>query len=123
MENVGKFKAAINRSFTCRGGILAYGIKDDQLSRYLIAKMQEFSLGVGREMISSLIIGHQPNPRPVNAEGEFVDESDPTAVNKKVDDPDTAVYILNERLQVKFESYFKCFIYALKTLLQHSFLD
>ena len=116
MENVRKFKAAINRSFTCRGGILAHGIKDDQLSRYLMTKMQEFSLGVGREMIGTLIIGRQPNPRPVNAEGEFVDESDPTAVSKKVDDPDTAVYLLNEKLQVKFESYFKCVIHAFTTL-------
>ena len=79
MENVRKFKAAINRSFTCRG-IFAHGIKDDQLSRYLMAKIQEFSLGVGREMTSSLVIKRQPNPRQVNAEGEFVDENDPTAV-------------------------------------------
>ena len=111
-----KLKAAINRSFTCRGGILPHGIKDDQLSRYLMAKMQEFSLGVGREMIGTLIIGCQPNSRPVNTEGEFIDESDPTAVSKKVDDPDTAVYLLNEKLQVKFESYFKCVIHALKGL-------
>ena len=80
MENVRKFKAAINRSFTCRGGIFVHGIKDDQLSRYLMAKIQEFSLGVGREMTSSLVIKRQPNPRQVNAEGEFVDENDPTAV-------------------------------------------
>ena len=83
MENVRKFKAAINRSFTCREGILAHGIKDDQLSRYLMAKMQEFSLGVGRELIGSLVIRRQPNPRSVNAEGEFVDDGDPTAVTKK----------------------------------------
>ena len=75
-----KFKAAINRSFKCRGGIFVHGIKDDQLSRYLMAKIQEFSLGVGREMTSSLVIKRQPNPRQVNAEGEFVDENDPTAV-------------------------------------------
>ena len=88
-----------------------------------MVKMQEFSLGVGRELIGSLIIRRQPNPRPVNAEGEFVDEGDPTAVSKKVDDPDTAVYLLNEKLQVRFESHLKFVIRPLKALLRLSFLD
>ena len=55
-------------------------------------------------MTGSLVIGRQPNPRPVNAEGEFVAENDPTVLTRKVDDPDTAVYLLNEKLQVKLVS-------------------
>ena len=53
-------------------------------------------------MIASLTIGRQPNLRSVNALGEFVDETDLSAVERKVDDPDTAVYILNDKLQVRF---------------------
>jgi hypothetical protein len=102
MENVKKFKAAINRSFGTKGGILAHGINDGQLSSYIMGKMQEFSLREGRQMIASLTIGRQPNLRSVNALGEFVDETDLSAVERKVDDPDTAVYILNDKLQVRF---------------------
>ncbi len=100
MENVKKFKAAINRSFSARGGILAHGISDSQLSHYIMGKMQDFASREGREMVASLVIGRQPNFRPVNALGEFVDEDDPSAVETKVDDFDNAVYILNEKLQV-----------------------
>ena len=50
----------------------------------------------------ALIIGRQPNLQSVNALGEFVDETDPSAVERKVDNPDTAVYILNDKLQVRF---------------------
>ncbi|CAB4023399.1 Hypothetical predicted protein, partial [Paramuricea clavata] len=100
MENVKKFKAAINRSFGTKGGILAHGINDGQLSSYIMGKMQEFSLREGRQMIASLTTGRQPNLRSVNVLGEFVDETDLSAVERKVDDPDTAVYILNDKLQI-----------------------
>jgi hypothetical protein len=102
MENVNKFKAAINRSVGTKGGILAHGINNGQLSSYIMGKMQEFSLREGRQMIASLTIGRQPNLRSVNTLGEFVDETDLSAVERKVDDPDTAVYILNDKLQVRF---------------------
>ena len=99
MENVKKFKGAINRSFSIKGGIMAHGINDNQLSSYIMGKMQEFALRGGMEMDGSLVIGRQPNFRSVNARGEFLDDV-PTALAQKVDDPDTAVYILNDRLQV-----------------------
>jgi hypothetical protein len=95
MENVKKFKGAINRSFSSKGGIMAHGINDNQLSSYIMGKMQEFALRGGKEMDGSLVIGHQPNFRSVNARGEFLDDV-PTALAQK----DTAVYILNDRLQV-----------------------
>jgi hypothetical protein len=76
---------------------LAHGINDNQLSSYIMGKIQEFALRGGKEMDGSLVIGRQPNFRLVNARGEFLDDDDPTAL---VADPDTAVYILNDRLQV-----------------------
>ncbi|CAB3985928.1 Hypothetical predicted protein [Paramuricea clavata] len=100
MENVKKFKGAINRSFSSKGGIMAHGINDNQLSSYIMGKMQEFALRGGKEMDGSLVIGRQPNFRSVNARGEFLDDDDPTGLAQKVDDPDTAVYILNDRLQI-----------------------
>ena len=104
MENVKKFKSAINRSFSSRGGILAHGVSDSQLSSYIMKKMNAFSVRQGRDLVASLVIGRQPNLRTVNSRGEFVDDLDPSAVEEKLDDPDTAVYILNEKLQVNFLS-------------------
>ena len=61
-------------------------------------------------MIASLIIGRQPNLRSVNALGKFVDETDPSAVERKVDDPDTAVYILcdDDALISRFSNFHSC---------------
>ena len=61
--------------------------------------MNLFSLIRQTSKIAMALMGH-------HTEGQFVDENDPTAISKKVHDPDTAVYILNEKLQVKFESHF-----------------
>ena len=60
------------------------------------------------EVTASLVIGRQPNFRSVNADKEFVNEDDPSAVGKKVDDPDSAVYILNEKLQVNYQKTADC---------------
>ena len=102
MNNVQKFKSAINRSFSSKGGILAHTINDSQLTSYIMDKMQDFALRDGKEVIASLVIGRQPNFRTVDIGGEFVDKDDPTAVTTTVDDPDTAVYVLNDKLQVNY---------------------
>ncbi|CAB4035650.1 Hypothetical predicted protein, partial [Paramuricea clavata] len=94
-----KFKLAINRSISSKGGILAHMINDSQLTSYIMDKMQDFALRDGKEVIASLVIGRQPNFRTVDIGGEFVDKDDPTAVTTTVDDPDTAVYVLNDKLQ------------------------
>jgi hypothetical protein len=46
-----------------------------------------------------LTLGRQLNPKKVNADGQF----DENGVMEK-DDYETSVYILNENLQVKFNS-------------------
>ena len=100
MENVKKFKAAINRSFSSRGGILAHRMSGYGLIKPLHnGENARICLKRRKGDGCSLVIRRQPNFRLVNALEEFVDEDDPLAIETKVDNFDNAVYILNEKLQ------------------------
>lgn len=65
-----------------------------------MGKTQDFVVRNGKELTGSLVIGRLPDFRLVNASGEFVNEGDPSALEKKLGDLDTAVYILSEKLLV-----------------------
>ena len=107
IETVKKFKAAINRTFAERGGVIWQGITDRQLSIYIMDKLKEFAGSAeSKKYHGSLIIGRQPNYRKVDANGEFVNDPEnkpgiSMEENKiKQNDFDTAVYIFNDRVQV-----------------------
>ena len=90
---------------------MAHGVSDSQLSSYIMKKMNTSSVRQGRELVANLVIVRQPNLQTVDSRGEFVDYSDQSAVGEKPDDPDAAVYILNDKLQVTFlSSYSPLFI-------------
>ena len=100
MENAKKFKAAINRTFSEHGGVFWQGISDQQLTTYNMDLMDDFATNDGRVILGSLVIGRQPNPRKVDENGQFVDDDNINPTPKEMDDYDSAVYIINEKLQV-----------------------
>jgi hypothetical protein len=107
MESVKTFKAAINRTFAEKGGVIWQGINEIQLSTYIMDKLKEFSQSPDATRLhGSLIIGRQPNFKTIDVNGDFVDDpdNDPGIEMdgnvKKVDDIDAAVYIFNEEVQV-----------------------
>ena len=100
IEFAKKFKAAINRTFTEKGGVLWQGITDRQLTAYVMQIVKEFSTSPEKKTLwGSLVIGRQPNMRKVDTDGEFVEENDRGDYEEK-NDFDSAVYILNENVQV-----------------------
>ena len=99
MAGAVKFKSAINRTFSECGGVFTQDIKDNQLISYLMDMVEDFVTNVNRRVTGVLTLGHQLNPKKVNADGQF----DENGVMEK-DDYETSVYILNENLQVKFNS-------------------
>lgn len=101
METAKKFKAAINRSFSEKGGVLWQGITDNQLTPYIMKMTNAFVSNNGKKIRGTLVIGRQPNLRAVDANGEFVDNIETGAYREK-DDFDSAVYVLNEHVQVGF---------------------
>ena len=101
MEMAKSFKAAINRTFSDEGGVFWEKVNDQQLRCLLMDLMREFAANDSRkQVIGSLVIGRQPNPRRVNDFGEIVDEND--THGEIIDDFDNAVYIVNESVQVIF---------------------
>jgi hypothetical protein len=95
MEMAKSFKAAINRTFSDKGGVFWEKVNDQQL-RYAANDSR-------KQVIGSLVIGRQPNPRRINDLGETLEEGDTSG--EIIEDFDNAVYILNENVQVKFVSH------------------
>ena len=95
MESAKKFKSAINRSFNEKGGVFWKGLPDDQVATYTMEKVQQFIRTGGKKLKATLLIGRQPNPTidgvQVKQVGNQYDVED---------DSDSAVYILNEKIQV-----------------------
>lgn len=100
MEMAKRFKAAINRTFSKSGCVFWHGINDNQITSYLMLVLQDFAENNGKEVVGSLMIGRQPNKRKLNTIGDFVDDDDDDATQREEEDFDSAVYILNEKLQV-----------------------
>jgi hypothetical protein len=99
MDMAKSFKAAINRTFSDKGGVFWEKVSDQQLRSYIMDMMREFASNESRKQVTgSLIIGRQPNPVRMNDFGETLDEHTTTGEIK--DDVDNAVYILNENVQV-----------------------
>ena len=85
IEFAKKFKAAINRTFTEKGGVLWQGITDRPLTAYVMQIVKEFSTSPKKKMLwGSLVIGRQPNMRKVDTDGEFVEENDRGTTKKKM---------------------------------------
>jgi hypothetical protein len=103
MEVATAFKAAINRTFSDKGGVFWEKINDQQLRCFLMGMMREFQANdSNRQMMGSLLIGRQPNRRRVDDFGNFLG---PDAVEGEFkEDFDNAIYILNENVQVIFSS-------------------
>lgn len=101
-----KFKSAVNRNFNDKGGVFWKGLTDDQLSTFIMKKLEEFARAGGKTLEATLTIGHQSNKKFVDALGNFSEESIAGQTEEdKVEDFDSAIYILNERTQVKNASY------------------
>lgn len=100
MEVAKKFKLAINRTFSEKGGVFWQGVNDEQLTRYLMALIQDFVINDGKELLGTLRTGRQQNMRKVNNLGEFVNDEDAPESCEVKDDHDSSTYILNEKLQV-----------------------
>jgi hypothetical protein len=105
MDSAKKFKAAINRSFNEHGGIFWQGVNDEQLSSYVMSVVREFATNNPRELTGSFTLGRQRNLKKVDQFGEYLEEipgwydEEDTDVKTK-DDFDSAIYILNENIQV-----------------------
>ncbi len=99
-----KFKDALNRTFNDQGGIFWRGMSDDQLSSYVMRKIEEFVRANGKTLIASLMTGRQPNKKYLDDEGNFSDEPHAEGLTEddKVEDYDNAMYILNEKTQALY---------------------
>ena len=95
MESAKKFKSAINRSFNEKGGVFWKGLTDDQVATYTMEKVQQFIRTGGKKLKATLLIGRQPNPTIDGVQVEQVGNQYDVE-----DDSDSAVYILNEKIQV-----------------------
>lgn len=102
MENAKKFKAAINRTFSEKGGVFWQGVSDRQLTTYVMQVLREFSASQERKILrGSFVIGRQPNMRRMYANGIFLEDNiEAKGPYQEKDDYDTAVYIFNENVQV-----------------------
>ena len=77
MEMAKSFKAAISKTFSDEGGVFWEKVNDQQLRCFLMDMMREFTSNDSRkQVIGSLVIGRQPNPRRVNDFGEILDGND-----------------------------------------------
>ena len=103
MEVAKKFKLAINRTFSENGGVFWQSVSDDQLTRYIMALVKDFSSNRWKVFCGSLTTGRQQNLRRVNHLGHFEEDDDADAHELLKDDYDSSVYILNEKLQVRVE--------------------
>ena len=62
-----QFRSAINRTFSCKGGVLWQGVQDKQLCTFLIKATKEFWANGNdqrKTKKAALIIGRQPNQTP-----------------------------------------------------------
>lgn len=100
MEVAKKFKLAINRTFSENGGVFWQSVSDDQLTRYIMALVKDFSENRWKAFSGSLTTGRQQNLKRVNHLGHFEEDDDANAHEVR-DDYDSSVYILNENLQVR----------------------
>ena len=93
MEVATAFKAAINRTFSDKGGVFWEKINDQQLRCFLMGMMREFQANDS----------NKSNRRRVDDFGNFLG---PDAVEGEFkEDFDNAIYILNENVQVIFSSH------------------
>ena len=101
MEVANSFKAAINRTFSDKGGVFWEKVNDQQLRCFIMAMMREFQANdSNKHAIGSLLIGRQPNLQRVDDFGNFLG---PDAVDGELkEDFHNAVYVLNENVQVIF---------------------
>ena len=67
-----------------------------------MSEIEEFVRSGGKTLSATLQIGRQPNKKFLDDEGNFCDEPYVKGLTEedKVEDFDTAVYILNEKTQV-----------------------
>jgi hypothetical protein len=79
MTNAKKFQAAINRTFSSRGGVLWQGIQDNQLCTFLMKATEKFwaDPAENKTKKAALVIGKQEKT-----------------------DAGMATYVLNEKVQV-----------------------
>lgn len=102
METAKKFKAAINRTFSEKGGVLWQGINYNQLASYIMKMTNDFVVNNGKKIRGTLVLGRQPNLRAVDVNGTFIAGDTETVMLREKDDFNTAVYVLNEHVQVSF---------------------
>jgi hypothetical protein len=120
IDSAKKFKAAINRTFSEKGGVFWQSCSDEQFSSYVMAMLHDFISNNGTDRRGTVIIGRQVNFRLVDDDDKFIDndreeyieEDDP---RKKRDDFYSSVYVLNESTQVsKASKQYKTFLYTCK---------
>lgn len=128
MEVAKKFKSAVNRTFNEKGGVFWKGLTDEQLATYIMQKIREFARTGGKKMKATLTIGRQPNKKFVDGDGHFLESVQEGAENyyDRKEDFDSAVYILNEKIQVNNQNHLfgikLCDVHVAKTLRASVFL-
>jgi hypothetical protein len=106
MHVVKHFKAAINRRFNENCGVFWHNLSDSQLIDYTWTKVREFFFNSGKTLVGTLTTGRQMNMKRLNERGNLVAVEDAELNSLQswkdlVDDFDEAVYIMNEKLQVR----------------------
>ena len=115
MEVAKKFKVAINRNFNEKGGVFWKGLSDEQIATYAMEKVQEFARTGGKQLKAALAIGRQSNKKYLDGEGAVVEVApeDVRGQYEEEEDYDSAVYVLNEAVQVNlFLFEHACFVLA-----------
>ena len=107
MEVAKKLKAAMSRTFNENGGVFWQGVGDEQLTIYIMNLVDEFITTDGRRLWGSLTTGRQPNLKKVNGLGQFVEEEVALESFEEKDDHDSSIYIMNDKVQVRFCAIFK----------------
>ena len=103
MEVAKKFKVAINRNFNEKVGVFWKGLSDEQIATYAMEKVQEFARTGGKQLKAALAIGRQSNKKYLDGGEGTVVEVAPEDVRgqyEEEEDYDSAVYVLNEAVQV-----------------------
>ena len=113
MHVVKQFKAAINRRFNENCGVFWHNLSDSQLIDYTWSKVREFFANSGKTLVGTLSTGRQPNLKKLDERGNLVDVEESElrtlqSLKDLVDDFDEAVYIINEKLQVKENRKYIC---------------
>ena len=111
---------AINRSFNEKGGVFWKGLSDEQIPTYAMEKVQEFARTGGKQLKAALAIGRQSNKKYLDGEGAVVEVApeDVRGQYEEEEDYDSAVYVLNEAVQVNlFLFKHACFGVAFRGLI------